>query len=157
MPTNTPEGPKPTETPEPPEPTETPEPSPTPTDQGTFDIDIREFSVSEEAQVGKGKPVYIKVNIRNSSKVEGMGSATVIGVQNGVEIYRQTLPVAMDAESRSRWFAFMSYTPLQKGKIIWTVTLQDNDPDTDLKTAVTKVEGKDDDDDDRHGGDNDHD
>ena len=136
------------------EPSSTPEPPPT----DELDLDIKGFKVTSKVKLEKVKPIEIRLDIKNDSQVEGQGQATVIGMQNGVEIYRQSLTVSDPVGGGHTRYYFPGYTPTVIGKITWTVTLTDNDPDVDMRERTTEVkqkekdEEKDDDEDDEHGG-----
>ena len=89
--------------------------------------------------MGGKKEVSIKLAVRNDGTVNGGATApaTVIGVQNEVEVYNQTLAVS-DAigDGKSR-FNFPTYAPGVAGTIGWTVTIADEDPDIDEASATT--------------------
>ena len=91
------------------------------------------------------KPVALTLVVKNSGTVEGTALATIIGMQNGVEVYRQALTVT-DAVGNGRTTyddssvpAIPSFVPTATGDILWLVTLVDGDPDIDEITAVTRV------------------
>jgi len=132
-------------------------PTITPPTPGGLDLDIKNFKVSEEIELKnkKTKPVKIRLDIKNSGSVNGDGVATVVGVQNGVEIYRVSMIVSDPVRGGHTRFMFPSYTPTASGKIVWTVTVTDDNPDNDIKVKTTKVKGDEDDDDDDD--DDDHD
>ena len=131
-------------------------PTITPPVPGGLDLDIKNFKVSEEIELKnkKTKPVRIRLDIKNSGSVNGDGVATVVGVQNGIEIYRVSMIVSDPIRGGHTRFMFPSYTPTVSGKIVWTVTVTDDNPDNDVKVKTTKVKGDehddDDDDDDDH-------
>jgi VCBS repeat-containing protein len=107
---------------------------------GVVDLDIAQFKVSKHINIRRAKPVDITLVVRNDGAVNSQTRpATVIGVQNGVQVYNHTMQVS-DAvgDGRSR-FAFPSYTPTAGGDIIWTATIADDDPDVDVATAETEV------------------
>ncbi len=144
----------PTETPAPPEPsptpqenTPTPEMTATPVPSGVLDLDIKKFKVSEEYKLGKGKPIEIRLDVKNGGQVEGEAMATVLGMQNGTQVYSQTMAVSDPVGGGQTKFSFPSFTPTTSGNITWTVTIDDADPDVDMDTATTKVKAKEKDDD----------
>ena len=158
-PTETPPGPTPTEmptatpgeaTPTEPAPTmtSTPPATPTPPPSGVLDLDIKNFKVKSEVKLGKDKPVDIKLEVKNAGQVDGQAAATVIGMQNGAEIYNQSITVSDPVGDGASRFSFPDYVPTAAGKITWTVTINDADPDTDMDTEETKVKAEKDD----HGG-----
>lgn len=115
--------------------------SPAPPPAAALDLDIHKFKVSEHVQMKNLKPVTIRLEIKNSSTGEGQRSAVVVGVQNGVEVYRQSLDVSSPAGAQHTNYDFPSYTPTGEGEIIWTATLDDDDPDEDTATETTRVTG----------------
>jgi hypothetical protein len=60
-----------------------------------------------------------------------------VGVQNGVEVFRQSTLVSGDP--RDRINVEFSYAPSAAGEIFWTATVTDEDPDVDVATATTNV------------------
>ena len=65
--------------------------------------------------------------------------ATIIGSQNGVEVYNETQSVSDGVGNGRTTVDFMSYTPSVSGDITWTATIADGDPDDDVATASTVV------------------
>lgn len=92
-------------------------------------------------ELKKAKPIKIWLDVENHSKVSGQGIATVIGIQDGIEIYRASMSVYANRGKHSQ-VSFPSYLPTAGGKIKWTVTLVDDNPDNDTKSATTKVKTK---------------
>ncbi len=99
--------------------------------------------------------IEIRLDVKNSGSVEGQGTAMVVGVQNGVEIYRETITVTDPAGNGHTRYFFSSFVPTTAGDIAWTVSLSDGDPDNDVAVKVTDVKNHDEDDD--HDGDDDGD
>ncbi|MDH5513250.1 MAG: hypothetical protein OEY27_08585 [Gammaproteobacteria bacterium] len=64
--------------------------------------------------------------------------ATVTGVQNGVEMYREILDVS-DAVGGGSRYVFPAYLPAMHGEIIWTPMVADDEVDADSATAATMV------------------
>ena len=91
--------------------------------------------------MGGKKEVSIKLAVRNNGTVNGGATApaTVIGVQNEVEVYNQTLAVSDAADDGRSRFKFPTYNPGVSGTIGWTVTIADEDPDIDEAWATTDV------------------
>ena len=86
------------------------------------------------------KPVGIQLTVRNSGVVEGDVPATVTGVQNGAEVYNETMTVS-DAVGNGRTkFEFPDFIPTDAGDIVWMATIADGDPDADEATATTVVQ-----------------
>lgn len=134
-------------------PTETPTQEPTTTPPGTpevtpmpevgvFDLDVRDFKVRKEIKMEKVRPIDIRLDVKNNGLAEGQGTATVIGIQNGVEVYNQSLPVSDAVGKGHRRYYFPSYLPTASGEIVWTLSLSDDDPDIDEAVEVTTVIGQ---------------
>jgi hypothetical protein len=106
-------------------------------DPELLDLDINKFSVTKSTRVGKD--VTIKLVVENNGTVLGQAIATVIGMQDGDEIYNRRLNVFDDTGKGTTTFKFQDYTAENSGVIDWTATIADGDPDTDEATAVTTV------------------
>jgi hypothetical protein len=109
---------------------------------GAIDLDIAAFQVRKRVSTGGNNPkaITIKLTVKNNGEINNaMRQATVIGVQNGTEVYNETIMVS-DAvgDGRSK-FQFPSFMPVEAGIINWTVTIFDDDPDYDTATKVTQV------------------
>jgi hypothetical protein len=102
-----------------------------------LDLDIAAFKVAKS--VGVGRPVSIQLSVENPGPVLGQALATVVGMQDGFEVYRWSLNVYDYNGKGSTSFNFPTYTPAAKGTINWTVTIFDVDPDMDVATATTTV------------------
>ena len=102
-----------------------------------LDLDIAALSVSKTSRVGKSIPVKLKVE--NNGVVLGQAIATIIGVQNGTEVYRLRLNVYDDIGRGTTTFDFGTYTPTEAGDITWTATIADENPDEDKQTETTTV------------------
>lgn len=131
--------PAPTETP-PPTPTAIPSDEPAPPPAGPFDLDIQIFKASAVIKMGKGRPIELRLDVRNNGLADGQGTATLIGVQNGVEVYNQSLPVTDAVGNGPSRYYFPGYTPSAAGDIVWTISLSDDDPDSDTLLATTRVD-----------------
>jgi len=107
-----------------------------------LDLDIKNFKVTSEIELKEPKLIKIWLDIVNASRVNGKGSATVVGVQNGKEIYRMSITVFDKPGGGSTRFTFPSYMPKTAGVIIWTATVRDNNPDKDVSARLTRVKGK---------------
>jgi hypothetical protein len=109
---------------------------------GAVDLNIVRFRATDEVELGEGKSVRFQLVVKNVSKVTGSAPATLVGMRNGVEVYRQALNVSAPV-GKVGTFAFLPYTPTAAGKIKWTVTIQDQGPARNMATATTEVEGED--------------
>jgi hypothetical protein len=102
------------------------------------DLDIAGFRVTKRVSLRRVKPVQIKLVVKNQSGISASTVATVVGVQNGSEVFREDLPVTDLVGSERTTFVF-KYTPVDSGDILWTATIDDADPDDDVKTTTTKI------------------
>ena len=88
----------------------------------------------------KPKVINIKLVVKNNGTANGaMRPATVVGMQNGVEVYSMTLDVSDPVGNGRTTFNFPDYAPSRAGDIIWTATIADDDPDIDTASATTTV------------------
>lgn len=102
-----------------------------------LDLDIAAFKVTKSQSVGK--PVSIQLTVENPGTVLGQALATVVGTQNGKEVYKWSLNVYDYNGKGTTSFNFPAYKPTAKGTVNWAVTIADVDPDPDLATAITVV------------------
>ena len=102
------------------------------------DIDIDELDVPHRVDVSKASSITPKLEVKNRSRVVGIGSATLVGSIGGAEVYRQTIPLQVAAGAEGE-YRFPPYAVAAKasGTILWTVTVEDQDPDVDVATAQT--------------------
>jgi hypothetical protein len=107
------------------------------------DLDIKDINVTQEVKLKEPKPFRIRMDVKNYGMVDEPRPATVIGVQNGMEVYNETIMVsdAPGDDDHTRFESFPTFTPTPDhvGKIMWTATIEDDDPDPDVATAQTKV------------------
>ncbi|MGD8567940.1 MAG: PKD domain-containing protein [Gammaproteobacteria bacterium] len=102
-----------------------------------LDLDIAALQVSTHVRVGKS--IRLRLKVENNGSVMGQAIATVVGVQNGIEVYRLRLNVFDNIGRGDTTFDFGSYTPLVPGDIVWVATINDGDPDVDETTETTVV------------------
>jgi hypothetical protein len=102
-----------------------------------LDLDINTLKVSKNVQVGK--PISIELRVENNGTVLGQAIATVVGMQNDIEVFRLRLNVFDDIGRGTTTFDFGSYVPTVPGDIIWSADIADGDPDNDEVTAITTV------------------
>jgi len=112
------------------------------------DLDIKSFQVSKNVKVGDqiwSRKIQLTVKNPNGSNTIDPRTATLVGIQNGVEVYRWTRPVFDMSGNGSSRFAFPTgplppdFLPIETGVIDWTVTIDDDDPDVDTATATTTI------------------
>jgi hypothetical protein len=103
--------------------------------------DSSERQRRDEDRARRGGTVSIRLVIENRSQSTQSSSATVVGVENGAEVYRQTETVSARGQGGRRSFQFPSYTPTAAGTITWTVVIDEGDGVTDTASATTEVTG----------------
>jgi PKD repeat protein len=106
------------------------------------DLDIAQFQVTKRIRLSakNPKPVSIKLVVENGGEVNVQTRpATVIGMQNGVEVYNEILQISDPVGNGRTTFKFPTFTPVDAGNIMWTATIADDDPDVDEAIATTTV------------------
>jgi hypothetical protein len=103
-----------------------------------LDLDIAQLRVSKNVRIG-GKAVGIKLVVQNNGTVDTNGTATVTGEQGGSVVYSETLDVFDAVGNGKTTFELPDYAPTATGEILWTATIDDEDPDLDQETATTNV------------------
>jgi hypothetical protein len=104
------------------------------------DLDVQSFKVINKVKLSNGKPIEIELIVQNLSSASGSArQATVVGVQNIFEVYRETMMVFDLVGGRGTKWSFPTYSPTKLGNIQWTVTVNDDDPDVDLATTLTII------------------
>ncbi len=111
-------------------------------DESEIDIDIHDFKVKKESRLKAAQPVGIRLWVRNEGTQDGPAPAAVVGTQNEEIVYEHTFDVSdrPGNEGVSK-YSLPPFTPVQSGDIVWTATIEDDDPDEDTATAVTRVLG----------------
>ena len=103
-----------------------------------LDIDIHEIEVPGRVYARRTSSITVELEVRNNSLVGGTAPATLVGVLNGAEVYRQTIDITLQP-GREGDYRFPPYAlePNARGTISWTLTVDDQDPDVDRATATT--------------------
>lgn len=115
----------------------------TPTADANIDLDIHDFKVKKQARLKSAQTVKIQLWVKNAGEERGPVPAVVIGTQNLEMIYEEILAVDdRPGNEGVAKYTFPAHTPTATGDIVWTVTLEDDDPDEDTATAVTRVIGE---------------
>ena len=104
---------------------------------GALDLDIKQFKASPAVTLGQS--IRLRLDVKNPGGTDGKAVATLVGMQKGAEVYRETLMVSDPAGNGSTRFEFPAFTPTAAGKIRWIVTIDDQDPDHDTAKATTEV------------------
>jgi len=110
-----------------------------------LDLDVASFRVTKRVSLTRVKSVGLTLVVRNMGTVEGSALATITGMQNGTEVYSETLTVT-DAVGNGRSTyddgsvpSIPFFVPTAEGDILWRATIADDDPDIDEVTAVTTI------------------
>ena len=106
---------------------------------GNAVLDLDPVALKVTKSTGVGKPISLQLAVENPGTVLGQALATLVGTQNGVEVYRWSLNVYDNNSRGTTSFSFPAYKPTAKGTINWAATIADLDPDADLATAVSTV------------------
>jgi hypothetical protein len=104
-----------------------------------LDLDIAKLAVRKRAWKRTGMPIAIRLMVQNGGAVEGDALATVVGIQNGIEVYKESRMVTDNAGQGKTAHKFPTYQPRRVGDIEWTATIEDGDPDDDVATTTTRV------------------
>ena len=105
-----------------------------------LDLDIAGFRVTKRVSLSHVKQVGITLTVKNDGVINSATRpATVVGMQNGIEVYSETLAVSDPVGNGRSKFSFPPYTPTVSGDITWTATIADDDLDDDTATATTTV------------------
>ena len=96
---------------------------------------IHQFKATNQVRLSRGESVTVELRVRNVGTVmQGSALATLVGRQNGTEVYRNALQVSHTRQGGNSLFEFPAYTPTTLGDITWTVSLQGGEA-----TATTRV------------------
>jgi hypothetical protein len=110
-----------------------------------LDLDVASFRVTKRVSLTRLKPVGLTLVVRNMGTVEGSALATITGMQNGTEVYNETLTVTDTIGNGRTTYNDSSvpsippFMPTVEGDILWRATITDDDPDIDEVTAVTTI------------------
>ena len=102
-----------------------------------LDFEIASFRTTKNAFLRRGMSVEITLVVKNVGTLTTGAPATVVGMQNGIEIYSESLLVQSALGGAKTTFTFPSFLPTFAGTISWQATIADDNPDTAL--AETKV------------------
>ena len=101
------------------------------------DLDINRFTATAVQRVGR--TVIFTARVINRSAINQPGSANLVGVQNGSTVYNQTRVASDPPGGGDTAVAFPNFVPTEIGRITWTLTVTDGNPDLDVATATTNV------------------
>jgi hypothetical protein len=111
-------------------------------------MDISDFQATEKVQIGQAAKgvstrVDFKLKLVSRSKVNVQRTATVTGVQNGIEVYSvsqvASIKGSKNGKEGSTELKLAAYVPTAEGTIQWTASVEDEDPDADVATRTTVV------------------
>ncbi len=92
---------------------------------GNVNLEIEEFDVESRYYLNQREAVEIELEVRNRGTADEPRMATVIGTQNGMEVYRQTMMVSAPVGGfRDSEFEFPSFRPSQLGTIAWVAMIE---------------------------------
>lgn len=103
------------------------------------DLDIARFQATGRVALSQARPVRITLVVMNDGTLNGMADATVIGVQDGNQVYSHVIAVSDPVGNGRTSYNLPDFQPSAPGNITWTATLSDQDPDVDEVTGVTRV------------------
>ncbi len=107
------------------------------------DLDIHDFKVKKDAKVDSGQKIKIQLWIKNPGTVDETRTAQVLGEQNGEAVYEEELDVRDRVGNQGvTKYTFPVFQPSEPGDILWTATIDDDDPDEDRRMAITRVSEK---------------
>jgi len=107
---------------------------------GVLDIDIVKLTVPRKVTLSRLKaPIALSATIVNAGTIDQTAPATLVGVQNGVTVYSQSVNVYA-APGTQATFSFPGFMPTVTGTISWTLDIADQDPDVDHATGTTTVQ-----------------
>jgi hypothetical protein len=109
---------------------------------GLVDLDIFQFKVKKRFEAGSSDEVFVHLWVRNEGDVDEPALAVVVGMQDGLVVYEQSLTVADKGGNRgSKKYTFPSFLPTGTSEILWLAVIEDGDADVDEAFAVTQIDG----------------
>ena len=102
-----------------------------------LDLDIVKLGVPTSAKAGDA--IVPTLEVANNGQKLGQAIATITGDLNGVRVYSRQLFVYDGLDAGTTTFTFASYSPTASGKLVWTATIADEDPDHDVVSTTTNV------------------
>lgn len=95
-----------------------------PPSTGGLGYSIASFTATREVVLRSKTSVTFRIVVKNVGTTSGSVPVTLVGLQNGVEVYRRTMQVS-GAPGTATTLGFQPYTPTAVGVIRWTVTIQE--------------------------------
>jgi uncharacterized membrane protein len=81
----------------------------------------------------------IQLGVVNSGTVDQPRIATIVAVQSGAEVYRESLFVSAPVGGDRIVWRFPTFIQNARGPIRWTATITDDDPDDDVAQVFTGI------------------
>ncbi len=104
------------------------------------DLDVVKFKAKKKVKLGSSSRVWLKLGFENHGTVDEPRTATLVGEQDGVEVYREELEISDDpGDDETTKVRFPRYEPEAPGQIVWTLSIDDGDADLDMALAITRV------------------
>lgn len=105
-----------------------------------LDVDLDELEVARRVNTRRARTLRPEVEAENEGSVAGTALVTLVGVRDGAEVYRQSLPVTLAVgEEEELRFPPYAVEAGATGTIAWTATVEDQDPDVDQLTATSRL------------------
>jgi hypothetical protein len=103
------------------------------------DLDITRFTATKRFNLNSNKTVQISLAVKNMGTLDDPCPATVVGTQAGSQFYSKEIEVYDAIGKGPTTFDFSPVETPPVGDIVWTVTVEDEDPDVDVAVANTVV------------------
>ena len=111
----------------------------------TVDLDIMGFRAKAKVNLSRFQPFALKLSVKNTGGLPAVGTATIVGRQDGAIVYTATIPGVTDAVGNGRSTYSVSVsdpTAFKVGTVTWIVTLETpgdvDGPGGDTATAQTE-------------------
>jgi hypothetical protein len=109
-------------------------------DSTGLDLDVVKIRATKRVSLASGRRVRLRAWVRNEGAIDELRAMTLTGVQGGIEVYSETVDASdVPGDDGATRFGFPPYVPESDGDILWTLVIADDDPDEDVRSAVTRV------------------
>jgi hypothetical protein len=101
-------------------------------------LEVRQFKVKpKKVKLDKPKPFKFKMVIKNTDVNSETTTARVVGMQNGIQVYKQEISdITIDGKKKTK-VLFPEFTPTTDGDITWTASVDTLGVAVAEKTATT--------------------
>jgi hypothetical protein len=111
----------------------------TPPPSGLLDVDITRFGVAKRLDISRGGTASPMVSVVNAGTVAGTATVIVEGVDAaGLAVYSASQDVTLLPAATAK-VKFPDFVPTAPGDLVFTATVVDADPDTDVASVPVKV------------------